>query len=140
MGRHFALTLGLSKQQRTRNSYTYMSFFKQRGKVSGCKKRIEKKSKEMGFLRFNVGTVLVALIFLFGVLYVLQVNSLSTRGYEVKNLEQRMAELKEQNKRLEIEAASLRSIQNIEDDLQALNLVPSTHIEYIFERDYALNQ
>ena len=67
----------------------------------------------------------MSLLFVLGVAYLLQVGSLSTKGYVIKDLEVRLADLKEQNERLEIEARSLQAIENIETEAHTLNLVPA---------------
>ena len=87
----------------------------------------------------NKAVWLMVFIVIFAVLYLVEVNSISTKGYEIKNLEKRMTSLQESNKRLELEAASLKSIQTIESDVKVLNFVPSGSVNYIPTQGYAFS-
>ena len=88
----------------------------------------------------NWGVWIFVLLVVFGALYIFQANSLSTKGYEIKKLEQRQAELMESSKRFELEAAELKSIEHIESEVKTLNLVPSSGVNYVRDRDYAYQQ
>lgn len=112
MGRYFALTFDLAAQVQTKTKTNSMINFKP---------------------VFRMGLFL-ALVFL-GLMYVLQVNSLSTKGYELKKLERRLVELREQNKRLELEIGAAKAIQNIEAEVKPLNLVPGEKILFAGERN-----
>lgn len=79
----------------------------------------------------NPGVWLMSLLFVLGVSYLLQVNSISTKGYEIKKLEQRLLELKEINDRLEIETRSLQAIETIEAQTRTLNLVPASNVNHV---------
>lgn len=79
----------------------------------------------------NPGMWLMSLLFVLGVSYLLQVNSISTKGYEIKKLEQRLLELKEINERLEIETRSLQAIETIEVETRTLNLVPAASVSHV---------
>jgi len=85
----------------------------------------------------NWGVWIFSFLVIFGVLYVFQANSLSTKGYEIKQLEQQQAELLESLKRLELEAAELKSIESIETEMKTLNMVPVPGVNYMRDRDYA---
>jgi len=54
--------------------------------------------------------ILASLICLAGILYIFQINKTATMGYEIKEKEDVIQELREKNKQLEIQAAQLRSI------------------------------
>lgn len=79
----------------------------------------------------NPAIWLIILLFGLGVGYLLQVNSISTIGYEIKALEERLASLKQQNKRLEIEATSLRAVEAIQAETRAMNLVPAGQARHL---------
>lgn len=82
---------------------------------------------------------MVALFFL-GVVYLLQVNSISTKGYEINKLEQRLVQLKETNTRLELEARTLKAVETIKMEAKILNLVPSRGVNYFLGNDYAFKR
>lgn len=115
MGRYFALSLSLPAGVKTKS-----------------------KAKPKSVTRANFGLWIMVGIVFFGFLYLFQVSSSTTKGYEVKNLERRLVELKESNRRLELETASLKSIQNLETEVKSLNLVPSDGVNYFRENKYAL--
>lgn len=116
MGRYFALTLNLPE----------------------VKTKSKKTSKVSNWPA--VGFWLLAVIAFFGLLYLIQVNTLSTKIYEIRSLEKRLTELKESNRRLELEAASLKAIQNIETRVKTLNLVPSGVVKYLGTSEYAIKK
>lgn len=110
MGRYFALTLSMPAA-RVKN------------KKSATKSIIMPK--------INWGYFLLAMLALFGVLYLFQVSSLSTRGYEMRKLEKQAQELEAHMKQLQLEAAEQKSIQNIEAGVRTLNMIPSGRVEYV---------
>lgn len=115
MGRYFALTLGIPAQTQTK---------------AKPKRKVEYNTQGLGFW-------IAALIVIFGGVYLVQVNDTSTKGYEIKTLERRLAEVRDANKRLELETGSLQSIQRIEGTVKTLNLVPSGKVFYVGENGYA---
>lgn len=74
---------------------------------------------------------LIAAIALCFFIYLWQVNSMATKGYKIKDLEGRMSDLKDQNKKLELQVAELRSTARISEKLKELNLVEVAKIEYL---------
>lgn len=67
----------------------------------------------------------------FGLAYVLQVNSVSNRGFKINNLEKQISALKESNQELELQAASAQSLENLNSKIQQLNMVTPSKIEYL---------
>lgn len=81
---------------------------------------------------------LISLIFLLvvsicacGASYLYQVNDIATKGYEVRELENKIQDLNKENKKMEIKEVELRSMYNIEKSAQDLNLVNSGEITYV---------
>mgnify|MGYP001565074386 FL=1 len=95
------------------------------------------KNKTNHLLRSSGSTWIFGLLTAFAVLYLFLVNSLSTKGYEIKKLEKRIVELQEIQKRLGMESSALQSVQQIEETTKALNLVPSRWINYPQHSGYA---
>jgi len=79
----------------------------------------------------NPGIWLTVFLFVFGVAYLLQTSSVSTRGYEISKLETRLSELRVQNEKLEIEARAMTTIESIESQTRTLNLVPAAQASHI---------
>jgi len=74
----------------------------------------------------------------FGFLYLFQINALGTRGYEIRQAEQKIKTLELENKHLQIQASNLTSITRIQEQAQTLNMVPATNVTYLKETDFAL--
>lgn len=68
----------------------------------------------------------------FGVLYVAQVNAAATKGYAVRELQQRNVELRHERDRLDIQIAKLRSLHSVKTREAFLGLrllTPSAFVE-----------
>ncbi len=57
--------------------------------------------------------ILASLVCLSGIVYVYQINKTATMGYEMKEREEKIAKLKEENRKMEIESAQFRSIHMV---------------------------
>ncbi|TSA45649.1 hypothetical protein D4R52_02020 [bacterium] len=121
MGRYFTLALSITGEQKPKAK-----------KITA--------GKSAGEVKFNMGMWLLVLIVFFGVLYLTEANSMSTKGYEMVKLEQQIANLQDSNKKLQTEAASLKSIQNIENEVKSLNLVPNGSVQYPVREGYAFQK
>ncbi|MBI4049452.1 MAG: hypothetical protein HY395_01380 [Candidatus Doudnabacteria bacterium] len=77
-------------------------------------------------------------IVVFGMTYLFEINSLSTKGYKIKQLEQKIKTLEVANKHLEVQAGSLQSISRIQEQAGKLNFVPIGNAAYIKDSDFAL--
>jgi cell division protein FtsL len=79
-------------------------------------------------------TMVMVVIFLICVLslfFLAQVFQSSTKGYEITELHNQIKNLEEQNKSLEIEAAELKSFENLKNEADTLNMVGTNNIVYI---------
>lgn len=59
---------------------------------------------------------LVAVIILMSLIYIFQMSSIATNGYEVEKYENRLADLKKENQEMTIEIADLKAMHNLEND------------------------
>lgn len=66
-----------------------------------------------------------------GAFYLYQVNSIATKGYEIRDLESQIHDLQKESKKMEIREVELRSMDNIEKASQNLNLVNSDQVTYV---------
>jgi len=66
-----------------------------------------------------------------GACYLYQVNDIATKGYEIRELEDKIQELNKESKKMEIHEVELRSMYNIEKASQDLNLVDSGDVTYV---------
>lgn len=97
-----------------------------------------KKTKSDPASVSHLNLALVALIVTFGFLYLFQINSLGTRGYEIRQMEQKIKVLQTENKSLQIQSSSLSSITQIQKEAENLNMVPASNVTYLKEADFAL--
>jgi cell division protein FtsL len=72
----------------------------------------------------------VAVIF-FGAVYLFQVNSIATQGFEIKKIENKIQDAERENKKLKIKEIELKSMYNIEKTTQEFNLVSPDDISYV---------
>ena len=71
----------------------------------------------------KAGFFLIATTVICGVVYLYQVNDLANKGYEIKEMENRIAHIKEANEKSKITEVELRSMYNIEKMIPNLDLV-----------------
>jgi len=97
-----------------------------------------KPSKERTFVAGSAQINLVSLAFMMiistfacGAFYLYQVNSIATKGYEVRDLQNQIQDLQKDSKKMEIHEVELRSMYNIEKASKDLNLVNSDKVSYV---------
>lgn len=66
-----------------------------------------------------------------GALYVFAVNQTAAQGYRTNSIEQRVEEVRSENKKIEIKIAELQSTQVVTERLANQNFVPVIRIEYV---------
>ena len=66
-------------------------------------------------------------------LYLLQINSLATKGFQIQELESKVAKYDEENKKLSLDAVRLRSMAELSEKVQNLDMVPITDFAYIVD-------
>jgi len=101
---------------------------------SGIAKNKTKSS--ISTYRLNLA-LLVSTVF-FGLLYLFVINSLGTKGYEIKKLDAQVRQLMADQKNLQLQASDLQSINRIETQAQLLDFVPNTNVTYLKDSDFAL--
>ncbi len=79
----------------------------------------------------RLATVSVTLTVVIGLIYFFQTNQTSIRGYKIKELENRAAQLQAANKKLILENVSLQSMANVVEKAPQLDLVAIDRVEVI---------
>jgi len=105
-----------------------MTYFKKFAKI---KHELKRQSFWKKFQGFNFNIIILGLIVLVSFLYLIQVNSVAAKGFEIKDLEKRIEELKDGNKDLELKVAEFQSRGYIEKEIQKLNMVAVSNVDYI---------
>ncbi len=75
--------------------------------------------------------IIICFISVACLLYLWQVNGLATKGYEIKDLEEKVSELREKNKDLELEITQLRSTERISQAVEKLEMIEVARVEYL---------
>lgn len=91
--------------------------------------------------RATMVLVSIGLLFMLGLLYLSQANTIALKGYSLTELETKKAELESEKERLQIEATRLQSIQEIQKGInqgtggkekfvpvQKINYLPTTNV------------
>ncbi len=78
-----------------------------------------------------INIIVLALILIVGMLYIIQVNRSVTKGYEIRDLETAISDLRLETERLESQVAESRSMAEIDERVQMLGMVPSSGPEYV---------
>ena len=107
----------------------YFTISHSRTTKKGVRKRTLAKSFRIGPVTFVV--TVVSIFALIGFLFLAQLFQTSTKGYEISELRNEVTDLKEENKKLEIKAAELRSFGNVNESVETLNMVKSNNVVYL---------
>lgn len=81
---------------------------------------------------------IMGLVLLLAVGYIVEMSRLTTSGYEIAELEKKVASLTEESDKLSTEVASHQSIASIQKRLQGVAMVPAKNIRYIKVSDMAV--
>ncbi len=66
-----------------------------------------------------------------GFFYLIQTNRTAMTGYQIKDLQQKVSELNEQNKKLNKQYIELQSMANIMENANSLNLVSGGQVQVL---------
>ncbi|MFH1866526.1 MAG: hypothetical protein ABIJ81_00345 [Patescibacteria group bacterium] len=77
------------------------------------------------------GITLVTALFTLLVFYVIQTNSLATKGYEIRALEQQVKHLEKTYEEFEIKASELQSLKKVEESKDFDKFVSIERVEYL---------
>ena len=98
----------------------------------------KKRSKKMKINTKILNIMMIGLIVVFGFSYLVQMNGLATKGYQIKDLEVQIEQLELQGSNLELEVLSLQSISNVKNKVSKLNMVEVGNVEYLSPTPVAL--
>jgi cell division protein FtsL len=95
----------------------------------GKRKHTISRPKKLGRITMTIllGTLLCGA----GFLYIVQVNKLAMMGFEIKRLEKDKQQLEQENERLKIQSAELKSIYNLETNKQQMQMLAPSQVSYI---------
>ena len=87
---------------------------------------------------FIISLIIVGLIVISGTLYLVQVNYVATKGYQIRDFEQKINTLKDQNKKLSVEIIKLQSSVELEKKIRELSMVRVNQFDYLTRSDNAV--
>mgnify|MGYP006057487401 CR=1 FL=1 len=96
------------------------------------KKRKLRPVVKVGKVTYSV--ILLVAVFVTGLFYLVQINTVATKGFEIQELEKSVKELKLANRQLEVQAVELQSIQAIKDGSEGLDLTSQGEVRYLQEK------
>ncbi|MDD2656962.1 MAG: FtsL-like putative cell division protein [Patescibacteria group bacterium] len=104
------------------------------------KQTLREKKEALNKLLFSTSFRVSVGIFVlvFGVLYILQTTSVSTKGYMISDLERQVAKLEYENRKMDVQIAKLKSMQNLQDRIAKTDLVYVTNVDYLQVLDGAV--
>ena len=101
----------------------------------GFEKEVEIKTKRRrGSVKIGTigaGFVMVSFVIFCSAFYLFQVNDLAMKGYEIRDLENKIAQLEKDNKKMEIREMELRSMYAVEKFAPDFNLVNPVNVSYL---------
>lgn len=125
------LTINRNVHKRTRGASLNCSVFSM-NKNSTTKHSISRNCRgSISFSFKSIVAVLFFMILLLGSFYLYQVNDLATKGYEIRDIENEIKNLKADNEKNKIKEVELKSMHNIEKIAEDLNLVSSKNSTYV---------
>lgn len=75
----------------------------------------------------------IAMVLVCGGAYLYSINKVAVKGYAIRSTERQLSELKQENNKLRIQEADLRSLYRIEETGKRLNMFESQDVRYIEE-------
>jgi len=92
------------------------------------------KSKKRFTNIFNkkiIGFLLLITIGISLVTYLVQINNVTTKGYEIRALEDEIAQLKDENQKLQLQLVEMQSMNHISNKVAEMNFVEVDKIKYL---------
>lgn len=95
------------------------------------RERHQRGNVDHGTLTLGLGFGGLLMIALLGFFYLQQVNHTADSGTDIQAMETEITELKARQRALELEGATLRSLQTVEERATKLNLLPTGNVSYL---------
>lgn len=76
-------------------------------------------------------TIIFSFLIIFSLAYFWQVTSLSIKGFQIKDLDKQIQQLKKDSQKMELEITVEKSMMNVDERVKGLNLVAVQNVEYL---------
>jgi len=93
--------------------------------------RQKKQMVRAWLLSTTVRTTMAFVVIGFGIFFVVQTNTVSTKGFEISDLEKQIQTLKQENRTLEFQIAESGSMDSIQARVAELHMIPVDQIVYV---------
>jgi cell division protein FtsL len=108
-------------------------------------KREFKRTSKLVQFTFNIkflNIVVICLILLTSIFYIWEVNSEATKGFKVKDFEQKIEQSKKIGEKLELQIAELQSLGVVQEKMKSLNLemVSVAKVDYLSPSNLAVRK
>jgi hypothetical protein len=118
------------------NKHKSVSYGKRASEKSSAEKtsQVAFSVSKKGSIRIGLagaGFLIIFFIILSSAFYLFQVNDLAVKGYDIRELENRIGELEKENKQMQIREMELRSMYVIEKSAGDFNLVSPVNVSYL---------
>lgn len=81
---------------------------------------------------------ILSLVVVTGMSYLIQANSIATKGYAIKDLQTKIDQLKQDGNNLQLQISELQSMDNIKNRISQLDMVSAGQAEYLAPTPVAL--
>ena len=81
--------------------------------------------------KVTLGFVTVCLVCFMGLFYLARANQTAEKGYQIRNCEEKIVELRAINQKLKVEAAELQSVNRLQEAKEKFNLVETSKVSYM---------
>lgn len=98
-----------------------------RSRSSIYKEKVLQKNKARRFLVVVLIFSIVIVLFF----YILQANTITTKGYKIRDLKKQITELENENKILQVNISNLKSISALQSKIESFNMVKAENIDYV---------
>ena len=79
----------------------------------------------------SIKFITIAIVCLLSLFYLAQSQKTSIRAYQIQELQNDKEKIMSENEELQVNTAKLKSIENIQSEIGALQMVPSTQANYL---------
>lgn len=124
------MTANISQHIIPRHRSNKRSFLGDRGERTQWKSS-QRGSVDHTTITVAAGMLALVVVGMLGFFYLRQVVDTASQGGDIHELEASLGELKERQRKLELEGAQLRSLQTVEEKVEGLNLVEAERVSYL---------
>lgn len=102
-----------------------------RGSLGARARSAQRGSITPGAITTTLAVTTLVIVALLSFFYLQQVLHTASEGTDMHALKTKLIELEQQQRELELQGARLRSLQNVEEHIQKMNLAPTDRVTYL---------